>query len=150
MRRFLGVLLLTALLGCSAPKTFDVATRPVSIVAAVPRPTLTEGQRLAFHRWILMLRVRAYLEWVFTFTHTPFDWYAIAACETGGNWNVTGSRYSTGLGMENEAIRENSVPAVAARELAGTATIIEIVGTARSIESKHGIHAWGCGRKLYP
>lgn len=81
---------------------------------------------------------------------TTWDWYAIAQCETGGDWNMTGSVYSTGLGMMDEAIRENSSPDVADRELSGTATVAEIIATAESIAAKHGIHSWGCGQKLYP
>jgi len=93
-----------------------------------------------------LVAVKRYLDAVWTFTHTPYDWPAIANCETGGNWNVTGSYYSTGLGMMNAAIIENSPPDVAQRELSGTATVLEIVATARQIEAKHGIHSWGCWR----
>lgn len=87
---------------------------------------------------------------VVTAASSSYDWQAIANCETGGNWNVTGSVYSTGLGIMNQAIRENSPPDVAARELAGSASVAEITATAESIAAKHGIHSWGCGKKLYP
>lgn len=111
---------------------------------------MTPAQKRKFRAFVRLLALRAYLDWLWHFTHEPYDWYAIAQCETGGNWNVTGPRYSTGLGMMNQAIRENSPPEVAARELAGTATVVEIVLTAREIARKHGIHSWGCGKALYP
>lgn len=144
----------TSLTACTPPAARTaIRTESISTHAhqpnPKPKPTLA-AERRAFHRFILGLQLRAYLDAIWQFTHVPYDWYAIADCETGRDWNVTGSLYSTGLGMMNEAIRENSPPDVAARELTGTATILEIVGTARTIATRHGIHSWGCGRKLYP
>lgn len=132
--------------GASGDKTRSTTPRP--------HPLDTPAKRRAFAALIRALRAHdqlaRYLLGVWVFTHTPIDWYAMANCETGGNWNVTGTQYSTGLGMLNQAIIENSPPDVAARELAGRASILEIVGTGRTIASWAGIHAWGCGRKLWP
>jgi hypothetical protein len=88
---------------------------------------------LAFRRWLAGIRPVEH-----------YNWDAVARCETGGAWNVTGSFYSTGLGMMNAAIRENSPPDVALRELTGRASRAEIVSTAEQIAARHGIRSWGC------
>lgn len=92
-------------------------------------------------QWVLAL-----WQW----SHVPIDWFAIASCETGGNWSMTGATYSTGLGMLNEAVEENSTPDVARLELEGRATVWEQIATAKRIADRFGIHAWGCGKRLYP
>lgn len=79
----------------------------------------------------------------------PYDWSAVARCETGGDWSMVGSVYSTGLGMMNEAIVEHSRPAVAAAELDGTATVLQIETTADAIAAAHGIRSWGCWAAAY-
>lgn len=148
-----GLTLIAVLSGCTdTPDILNIAspTKPPPPKSHPTKTALTTTQRQALHRWILHLHLRAYLTAVWNYTHNPYDWYAIANCETGGNWNMTGSYYSTGLGIMNQAIRENSPPAVAAREMAGTATVLEIVATGRRIEERFGIHAWGCGKSLYP
>ena len=78
--------------------------------------------------------------------HWTYNWDAVAQCETGSDWNMTGSYYSTGLGMMNQAITENSPPDVAQRELSGTASVNEIKETAETIAARHGIRSWGCWR----
>lgn len=85
-----------------------------------------------------------------TTTPSGYDWDAIARCETGQNWHMTGSRYSSGLGVMNQAVRENAPPDVAARILDGTASREEQIVMAETLEAKHGIHSWACGQKLYP
>lgn len=78
------------------------------------------------------------------------DWDAIANCETGGNWSMHGSYYSTGLGVMNQAVRENSSADAAARMLAGTSNREEEIAMAVRLREKHGLQSWGCGKQLYP
>ena len=76
------------------------------------------------------------------------DWDAIARCETGSNWQAHGSRYSSGLGILNQAVRENATPEIAARVLAGVASREEQIAIGERIRARFGIGAWTCGRKL--
>lgn len=78
------------------------------------------------------------------------DWDAIAMCETGADWTMHGPRYSSALGVMNQAVREHAPPDVAQRILSGTATRDEQIAMAESVRAELGIHAWACGRKLYP
>lgn len=140
-----------ALTGCGrAPKTFDAVITRTTVPPPArhrgPSPADVAKFRDAYRRAQLHQFVLAVWAW----SHVPIDWFAIAGCETGGDWHVTGSTYSTGEGMLNDAIRENSPPDVAARELAGMSSVWEIIGTAKRVEARFGVHAWGCGRKLYP
>ena len=79
-----------------------------------------------------------------------YDWNAIAQCETGGDWTMHGSTYSSALGIMNQAVRENASADVAARVLTGTATRDEQIAIAERMAARFGIHAWACGQKLYP
>lgn len=159
MRRPLAILAAIACLtGCGrlAPKTFDDSARPVTVTVAAAEPrtkvetpkasrpaaALTPKQRAAFRRWIVGYWYRRWLAGLAALEH--YNWDAVARCETGGRWNMTGSVYSTGLGMMNQAIRENASPASAARQLAGVASRAEIVATAERIAARHGIDSWGC------
>jgi len=73
------------------------------------------------------------------------DWACVALAETGANYTMHGSAYSSAYGVMNQAVRENSSPDVAARILAGTASPGEQLTMAQSIAAKHGIHAWAAG-----
>lgn len=56
-----------------------------------------------------------------------------------------GSAYSSAYGVMNEAVRENSSPAVAARILTGRATPAEQLRMAERIEARFGVRAWAEG-----
>lgn len=127
----------TAAAESRAPATKIVKTTNVRDVAKF---------REAYHR----AQVRQFVLALWQWSHVPIDWFAVAGCETGGDWSMTGGVYSTGLGMLNAAIDENSPPDVALLEREGRASVWQIIGTAKRIEQRFGIHAWGCGRKLYP
>jgi hypothetical protein len=70
------------------------------------------------------------------------NWTCIAEAETGGDWTMHGSNYSTALGILNQAVRENATPEVAARVFAGTASRAEQIAIGESIVRKFGIRAW--------
>lgn len=120
--------------------------RPGSTVtaplAALARQAALEAQRALWDRTIVFWAVWN-ADW---HNRAHYDWDAVAACETGSQWQMTGATFSTGLGIMNAAIAENSPPDAAARELAGTASQAEIVATAESIAARHGIRSWGCWR----
>lgn len=73
---------------------------------------------------------------------TGVDWDCVAMAETGGNWRMSGSRYSTALGIMDQAVRENATPEVAVRALNGTATREEQIAIGESIVRKFGLRAW--------
>lgn len=159
LRRIILPLVLTlALAGCGLRgKTFDDASAPrleirsrVAALTAVSPARLTRSvaalsraQRRAFHRLIVHLW---FARWLAGLPVEHYNWNALAQCETGGDWHMHGSYYSTGLGMMNAAIRENASPESAARQLSGSAPRSEIVATAEQIAARHGIRSWGCWR----
>lgn len=73
-----------------------------------------------------------------------YNWDALAVCETGDDWTAHGSRYSSALGILNQAVYENATEEVAARILNGTASREEQIAVAESIAAKHGIRSWSC------
>lgn len=79
-----------------------------------------------------------------------YDWQAMAVCETGGNWQMHGPRYSGGLGFMNAAWEQWGGLEFAGN--AGDASPAEQVIVAERIVAgtDKGIHSWGCGFKLYP
>ncbi len=70
------------------------------------------------------------------------DWSCVAMRETGADYSMHGSSYSSAFGVMNQAVRENSPPDVAERILAGTASESEQLAMAQSIEARFGIDAW--------
>lgn len=102
----------------------------------------TPAQRDAWRRWNAQLVLQQWFDAVY--------WFPIARCETGANWQMHGSRYSTGLGIMNAAVRENASPDDAALLLSGRAPISLQIELAKRIERRFGVHAWACGRQLYP
>ena len=149
-RKCLVPVTVVALSACGArpPKTFDLTAAPAARTPARQhRPTSAQIAR--FRQAYRHAQLERFLTALYTWSHVPVDWFAVATCETGGDWHVTGSTYSTGLGMMNAAITENSPPDIARAELNGTSTVWDIIATAKRIDARFGIHAWGCGRKLY-
>lgn len=69
-------------------------------------------------------------------------WDRLAQCETGGNWGMTGSTYSGGIGFLNAAWNEWGGLEFAA--LAGHATREEQIIIGERILAGVGPSAWGC------
>lgn len=73
---------------------------------------------------------------------SSWDWDCVATAETGGDWSMHGSRYSSALGILNEAIRENASEEVAARILSGTASRDEQIAVGDALVRRFGVGAW--------
>lgn len=72
------------------------------------------------------------------------DWDCVAIAETGGNFHMHGSAYSSAYGIMNEAVRENATPEVASRVLNGTASKDEQLAIAEAIARRFGFRqSWG-------
>ena len=76
--------------------------------------------------------------------HSDAFWDAIAQCETGSDFTMHGSIYSTAYGIVNAAIYQNASPEIAQRILSGTATKAEQLAVAKAVWSYAGDRAWGC------
>lgn len=73
-------------------------------------------------------------------------WQRMAVCETGGNWSMTGPRYSGGVGFANSTWN-----AFGGREyapLAGQATKDQQIIVAERVRAAVGYRAWGCARTI--
>jgi hypothetical protein len=79
---------------------------------------------------------------VITSTGDGVDWDCVAVAETGADYTMHGSAYSSAYGVMDQAVRENAPPDVADRILAGTATKEEQLAMAQSIARKFGLQAW--------
>lgn len=70
-------------------------------------------------------------------------WDGIAQCETGGNWQMVGSRYSGGLGFAN-----STWDSFGGREFAdnaGRATREQQIIVAERVKARYGVdEPWGC------
>lgn len=104
---------------------------------------LNPRQRVAFIAWTHHAALQA---WYDAVAAREFNWPALSICETGGDFTAHGSKYSSAYGVLNQAVRENSPPDVAARILAGRASVVEQTRMAIALEHRHGIHAWSCWR----
>ena len=76
--------------------------------------------------------------------HSDAWWDAITQCETGSDYTMHGSRYSTAYGIINAAIHQNASPEVASRILAGQASKAEQLAVAKAVWAYAGDRAWGC------
>lgn len=128
--------------GPPSPPTVVVKAPPPPTTRSAPALTLTPKQRQAFHRWIIGIWFARYLDGLWW--TDGYNWRALATCETGQDWQMTGTVYSSAFGIMNEAVRENATPGIAARILAGRGSPLEQLGVAVSIERKHSIRSWGC------
>lgn len=73
-------------------------------------------------------------------------WDRIAQCETGGNWGMTGSRYSGGLGFAN-----TTWDSFGGREFAtnaGLASRSQQIIVAERLRDYGGYSGWGCAYTL--
>ncbi len=75
---------------------------------------------------------------------TGVNWDAIAACETGGNWSMRGSRYSGGLGFYNGTWSSFGGGQFASN--AGLATREQQIVVAERVYHRYGLSGWGCRR----
>lgn len=99
-------------------------------------------QRQAFRRLLIHLAFEAWLRGLRTW---HYDWDCIALAETGENWQMHGSSYSSGIGVMNQAVRENATADVADRVFAGRASKAEQVAIGERIAARFGIRAWAAG-----
>ena len=73
-------------------------------------------------------------------------WDAIAACETQGNWSMSGPSFSGGVGFSNAAW-----DSFGGREFApnaGMATREQQIVVAERIRAAAGYGAWGCAKRV--
>lgn len=73
-------------------------------------------------------------------------WDRLAQCETGGNWNMRGARYSGGLGFYN-----GTWDAFGGREFAsnaGMATREQQITVAERVRARYGYTGWGCAPRV--
>lgn len=70
------------------------------------------------------------------------DWDSIASCETGGDWQMSGSTYSGGLGFANTTWTGFGGGEFAAN--AGDATREQQIIVAERVHARYGLSGWGC------
>jgi hypothetical protein len=75
---------------------------------------------------------------------TGVDWDGIAQCETGGNWQMQGPRYSGGLGFYNGTWSGFGGHEFAPN--AGMASREEQIHVAERVYARYGLSGWGCKR----
>lgn len=75
---------------------------------------------------------------------TGVDWDGIAQCETGGNWQMSGSTYSGGLGFANTTWSGFGGGEFASN--AGSASREEQIVVAERVHARYGLSGWGCRR----
>lgn len=80
---------------------------------------------------------------------STWSWDCVALHETGSDWTAHGPSYSSGLGVMNQAVRENASADVAARILNGTATKQEQIDMAQGIVNRFGVNAWAASTVAY-
>ena len=76
--------------------------------------------------------------------HTNVDWDGIARCETGGNWHMSGSTFSGGLGFAN-----STWSGFGGRQFApnaGMASREQQIVVAERVYARYGLSGWGCRR----
>lgn len=126
-----------------AALTFGLAHPAGAVPVRTQLLNLTPRQRVAFIAWTHHAALQAWFDAV---AAAKYDWPALARCETGSDVHAHGSRYSSMYGVLNQAVRENSPPDVAARILAGRASVAEQTRMAITLEHRHGIRSWACWR----
>ncbi len=72
---------------------------------------------------------------------SPFP--CIAEAETGTDWTMHGSTYSTAYGVINDIVYEYASPDVQARIFSGTATPAEQTDVVARFAADHGFGGWG-------
>lgn len=113
-------------------------------LAAVEAERIAAEERAAHEA-----QVRRYVQRRTTGGPSPDDeaaWDALAHCETGGNWQMRGSRYSGGLGFYNGTW--NGYGGLEYASNAGLASREQQIAVGRNVQARHGWSAWGCARTL--
>lgn len=162
----LVVFFAASFIGCGVPQTLSTTT-PKATVKAPSFVNAWAGGNLAVER-AQKISAYAFLSAVIQVKEQPrppvepsppvaareltgvtadssIDWNCVAVAETGGDFTMHGSSYSSAYGVMNEAVRENAPAEVAARILAGTASPDEQLQMAQSIAARFGIDAWAPG-----
>jgi len=71
-------------------------------------------------------------------------WDRLAQCESGGNWNIKGRRYSGGLQFDAQTWRS-----VGGTSIAGNASKEEQIARAKVLQLRRGWKPWpGCSKRL--
>ncbi len=70
-------------------------------------------------------------------------WSCIANAETGGDFTMHGSTYSTAYGIINDIVYEYASPEVQARVFSGTASASEQLDIVTRFAADHGFGGWG-------
>ena len=73
-------------------------------------------------------------------------WDRIAACETQGNWSMSGPSFSGGVGFANSTWSSFGGNEFAPN--AGQATREQQIIVAERVRASVGMGAWGCARRL--
>ncbi len=112
----------------------SVSDRPVEGVLRTHAARVTEQERVAAE--VEAARAAAMTQ------RTGVNWDSIAACETGGNWSMQGSRFSGGLGFAN-----TTWSGFGGREFAsnaGQASREQQIVVAERVYARYGLSGWGC------
>jgi hypothetical protein len=80
---------------------------------------------------------------VVTVPATSSLWDCIATAETGGDYSMHGSTYSTAFGMVNDIIYEYGTPEEQSAVFSGTATKAQEIDIASRFAADHGFGGWG-------
>jgi hypothetical protein len=108
--------------------------RPVEGVLLTHAAVVTEQQRVVAAAAAVQASKLA--------SHTGVNWDGIARCETGGNWSMSGSTFSGGLGFANTTWRGYGGGEFAPN--AGQATREQQIVVAERVYADHGLSGWGC------
>ncbi|MCU1456304.1 MAG: transglycosylase-like protein [Actinomycetia bacterium] len=73
-------------------------------------------------------------------------WDRMAQCETGGNWQMRGSRYSGGVGFANTTWNAFGGQEFASN--AGLASREQQIVVAERVRAAVGFRAWGCAKRI--
>lgn len=72
-----------------------------------------------------------------------YPWDCIANAETGGDWSMVGSTYSTGLGVINDVVYQYGSPQEAKDIMSGQASKQEQIDVVSRFTAIHGFGGWG-------
>jgi hypothetical protein len=99
----------------------------------------TPRQRRDIHRFLVAL---AFNKWLKAIAIPP-PWPCVAEAETGSDWTMHGSTYSTAYGIVNDIVYDYASPAVQRKVFSGTASPWEQTDIVRRFAADHGTGGWG-------